>query len=195
MSKFLGIISKVSKGDSAKYLISANFTSGTTDTTEYKETGVVLTVTPYVTSTDLISLDILQTMSQATANTLSPTISSPIITKREIETSMTIANGQTMVLGGLIQERTNDVLDSLPIINQIPFLKRLLGSTNASVERTEVLVMITGYIVNEHSEVDALIRRYNDAVKAINNYNSTLGDNPDADKNRGVLFQDKEFWL
>ncbi|MBE6389484.1 MAG: hypothetical protein E7043_04850 [Lentisphaerae bacterium] len=168
---------------------------GVTDSTDYKETGVMLTVTPYVTSTDLISLDILQTMSQATANTISPELKSPVITKREIETSMTIANGQTMVLGGLIQERINDSLDSLPIINKIPFLKRLLGSTNASVERTEVLVLITGYIVNEHSEVDALIRRYNDAVKALNEYDATLGDKPEADKHRGVLFQDKDFWL
>ncbi|MBR7130950.1 MAG: hypothetical protein IKC82_03045 [Lentisphaeria bacterium] len=168
---------------------------GTTNSTTYKETGVELTVTPYVTSTDLISLDILQKMSQATPNTLSPDISSPIMTTRQIETSMTIANGQTMVLGGLIQERVNDTLDSLPIINKIPFLKRLLGSTNASVERTEVLVLITGYVVNEHSEVDALIRRYNDAVKALNDYDAKLGDRPDADKKRGVLMQDKEFWL
>ncbi len=168
---------------------------GVSDSLEYKDTGVGLTVTPYVTSTNLISLDIIQTMSQATANIITPEIKSPVITKREIETSMTIANGQTMVLGGLIQERSNDSLDSLPIINKIPFLKRLLGSTNASVERTEVLVLITGYIVNEHSEVDALIRRYNDAVKALNEYDSRLGDRKDADKNRGVLFQDKEFWL
>ena len=159
------------------------------------DTGVILKVTPYVTSTDLISLDILQTMSQAIANNITSKSDSPVISVREIETSMTIANGQTMVLGGLIQERVNDNLDSLPIINKIPFLKRLLGSTNASVERTEVLVLITGYIVNEHSEVDQLIRRYNDAVKALNEYDATLGDNPDADSNRGVLFQDGNFWL
>lgn len=162
---------------------------------DYKNTGVILKVTPYVTSTDLISLDIAQTMSQAVTNTITPNISSPVFNQRIIETSMTIANGQTMVLGGLIQERTNDSLDSLPLINKIPFLKRLLGSTNASVERSEVLVLITGHIVNEHSEVDALIRRYNDAIKALNNYDAALGDHPDADKHRGVLFQDKEFWL
>ena len=168
---------------------------GTTETSEMTDTGVILKVTPYVTSTDLISLDILQTMSQAIANNITSKSDSPVISVREIETSMTIANGQTMVLGGLIQERVNDNLDSLPIINKIPFLKRLLGSTNASVERTEVLVLITGYIVNEHSEVDQLIRRYNDAVKALNEYDATLGDNPDADSNRGVLFQDGNFWL
>ena len=167
---------------------------GTTETSEMTDTGIILKVTPYVTSTNLISLDISQTMSQATANNLTKS-DSPLISVREIETSMTIANGQTMVLGGLIQERTNDTLDSLPIINKIPFLKRLLGSTNASVERTEVLVLVTGYIVNEHSEIDALIRRYNDAVKALNDYDAGLGDRPDADAKRAVLFQDKDFWM
>ena len=189
---------KINVGQSVP-IITGSVTStdgGVTDSLEYEETGVGLTVTPYVTSTNLISLDIKQTMSQATANTLSPDLKSPIITKREIDTSMTIANGQTMVLGGLIQERTSDTLDSLPIINKIPFLKRLLGSTNASVERTEVLVLITGYIVNEHSEVDALIRRYNDAVDALNDYDASLGDGPEAERQRrGILFQDKDFWL
>ena len=85
-------------------------------------------------------------------------------------------------------------LDSLPIINQIPFLKRLVGSTDASVERTEVLVLITGYIVNEHSEIDKLISRYNDAIKALNKHDKTLGHHPDADKNRGALFHNEEFW-
>ena len=92
-------------------------------TYEYKSTGVILKVTPYVTSTDLISLDIEQTMSQAVTNTITPNINSPVFNQRIIGTSMTIANGQTMVLGGLIQERVNDALDSLPIINKIPFLK------------------------------------------------------------------------
>ena len=169
-------------------------TGNVTSNYDYKETGVMLTVTPYVTSTDLISLEITQTMSSAIANTITPEINSPVISTRTLETSMTIANGQTMVLGGLIQENTTDNLDSLPIINQIPFLKRLVGSTDASVERTEVLVLITGYIVNEHSEIDKLISRYNDAIKALNKHDKTLGHHPDADKNRGALFHNEEFW-
>ena len=176
-------------------ITNASSSSGNvTSNYDYKNTGVMLTVTPYVTSTNLISLDISQTMSSAISNTITPQINSPVISIRTLDTSMTIANGQTMVLGGLIQENTSDNLDSLPIINKIPFLKRLFGSTNASVERTEVLVLITGYIVNEHSEIDTLIRRYNDAVKALNAYDKSLGTNPDADRNRGVLFQSKEFW-
>ena len=189
---------KIQVGQSVPYItngITDSSSSGSvTQSYDYRDTGVIMTVTPYVTSTDLISLDITQSMSQALSNTITPGINSPLFSTREIETSMTISNGQTMVLGGLIQEKAEDALDSLPIINQLPFLKRIFGSTNASVERTEVLVLITGYIVNEHSEIDALIKRYNDAVKAINSYENTLGDSPNADKKRGNLFQDKEFW-
>lgn len=187
----------INVGQSVPYvsnsLSNASSSGNVSNSYTYKDVGVILKVTPYVTSTDLISLEISQTMSSAIPNTITDS-SQPVFSQRTLETSMTIANGQTMVLGGLIQENTNDSLDSVPILNQIPILKRLIGSTNASVERTEVLVLITGYIVNEHSEIDTLIRRYDDAVKALNHYDKGLGDKPDAHKHRGVLFSNEEFW-
>ena len=187
----------INVGQSVPYvsnsLTNASSSGNVSNSYTYKDVGVILKVTPYVTSTDLISLEISQTMSSAIPNTITNS-DQPVFSQRTLETSMTIANGQTMVLGGLIQENTNDSLDSVPIINQIPILKRLIGSTNASVERTEVLVLITGYIVNEHSEIDTLIRRYNDAIKALHHYDKGLGDKPDAHKHRGVLFSNEEFW-
>jgi type II secretory pathway component GspD/PulD (secretin) len=187
----------INVGQSVPYvsnsLSNASSSGNVSNSYTYKDVGVILKVTPYVTSTDLISLEITQTMSSAVPNTITHS-DQPVFSQRTLETSMTIANGQTMVLGGLIQENTKDNLDSVPIINQIPLLKRLLGSTSASVERTEVLVLITGYIVNEHSEIETLISRYNDAVKALNHYDKTLGDKPDAQKHRGVLFSNEEFW-
>ena len=100
-----------------------------------------------------------------------------------------------MIIGGLIQERTSDNLDSLPLINKIPILNRLFGSTNASVERSEILVLITGYIVNEKSPVEDMIKRYNDAIKALNKHDSQLGDREDADKSKPSIFTNSEFWL
>ena len=160
----------------------------------YVNTGVILTVTPQITSNNLISLDIKQELSQAVATTSSK-IESPTITQRTVETAMTIANGQTMVIGGMIQERKEDSLDSIPLLNKIPIINRLIGSTNASVERTEVLVMVTGYIVNEHSPVEDMIKRYNDAIKALNDFDSKLGDRPDADKSKPALMTSKDFWF
>jgi len=163
-------------------------------TYEYKPTGIILTVTPQVTSTDLISLEVSQELSQAVTNT-SSSIDSPEITKRIVETAMTIADGHTMIIGGLIQERKNDNLDSLPFINKIPLINRLLGNTNASVERTEVLVLVTGYIVDEHSPVEDMIKRYNEAIEALNDHDRKLGDRPDKDDSKPKLLTDKDFWL
>lgn len=160
---------------------------------EQEDVGVILTVTPQITSTDLISLDVTQTLSAAVTNS-SSNIDSPEITKREVKTSMTIANGRTMIIGGLIQEKKNDDLQSIPFINQIPILNRLFGSTEASVERTELLVMITGYIINERSKVEELIERYNDALKTLNEFDATLGNKKSNFESKPRVMTTKEFW-
>ena len=180
-------------------VITSSFTSTSSsgnsqNSYEYKQTGIILTVTPQVTSTDLISLEVKQELSQAVSNT-SSSIDSPEITKRIVETAMTIADGHTMIIGGLIQEKKNDNLDSLPFIHKIPLINRLLGNTNAAVERTEVLVLVTGYIVDEHSPVEEMIRRYNDAIEALNEHDHKLGDRPGAKDNKPKLLTDPDFWL
>ncbi len=159
----------------------------------YENVGVILTITPQITSTDLISLNVTQTLSAAVTNTSSD-IDSPEITQRELKTAMTIANGRSMIIGGLIQEKKNDDLQSIPFINQIPILNRLFGSTEASVERTELLVMITGYIINERSKVEELIDRYNDALKAINEFDSALGGKKNTFESKPRVMTTKEFW-
>ncbi|MDD3154010.1 MAG: secretin N-terminal domain-containing protein [Victivallaceae bacterium] len=179
-------------------------TSGITNTSSdnqllqnytYKNTGIILTVTPQITSTDLISLAIKQELSSATQNTTSTSIDSPEINQRILETSMTIANGRTMIMGGLIQEKRNDYLKTIPLVNDIPFLRRLLGKTEAKVERSEILVMVTGYIVNEKSPVDEMLKRYNDAITAINDFEKALGDqNAISGRNRTNVLLTKEFW-
>ena len=85
-------------------------------------------------------------------------------------------------------------MSSLPFINKIPILNRLTGTTDAAVERTEVLVMVTGHIVNEHSPVEDMIKRYNDAIKSLNDFDKRLGDGKDADK-KPSLMTSKDFWF
>jgi len=168
-------------------------TGNVTQTYTYKDTGIILTLTPQVTSNSLISLDITQELSTPGENTTSKTIDSPEISIRKIDTSMTIGNGRTMVIGGLIQETRNDKLQTVPFINQIPFLRRLFGNTEASVERSEILVLVTGYIVNERSQIEDLIKRYNEALKSLNTFDGTLGDKAKPSKSATPI-DSSEFW-
>ncbi|MBO4630840.1 MAG: hypothetical protein J5858_02850, partial [Lentisphaeria bacterium] len=160
-------------------------------TYNYEDTGIILTITPQITSTNLISLKVKQTLSDVTANP-NPEIENPYINKREVNTAMTIANGRTMIIGGLIQEKVNDSLNSVPLINSIPILNRLLGSTDASMERSEILVLITGYIINERNELEEMIRRYNDALEALNKFDQNTGEKRPAV--RTPLLGRKDFW-
>ena len=160
-------------------------------TYQYEDTGIILTITPQVTSTNLIALKVKQELSDVTSNP-DPKIENPYINQRVVNTSMTIANGRTMIIGGLIQEKVNDSLSSIPIINQIPILNRLTGSTDASVERSEILVLITGYIVNERNQLEEMISRYNDALNALNKFDQTTGSK--RAENKKSLLGNKDFW-
>ena len=111
--------------------------------------------------------------------TLNASTQAPKTTEREVKTYMTIHNGQTMIIGGLIYEEANDKLESLPFINEIPVLRRLLGHSSSDLTRTEILILITGHIINEKSRVEDMIRRYNDALEAINDFEDNLGSSAD----------------
>lgn len=160
-------------------------------TYQYEDTGIILTITPQVTSTNLIALKVKQELSDVSSNP-DPNVENPYINQRVVNTSMTIANGRTMIIGGLIQEKVNDSLSSIPIINQIPILNRLTGSTDASVERSEILVLITGYIVNERNQLEEMISRYNDALNALNKFDQTTGSK--RSENKKSLLGNKDFW-
>ena len=147
-----------------------------TSTYNYRETGIIMTMTPQVTSSDLIALEIKQEVSEPVTNTISTAKDTPVIQKREIETSMTIGNGKTMIMGGMIQEKLSDDLNSIPIISDIPFLGRLLGHTNQTKQRTEMLVLVTGYIVDEKGKVEDMIKRYNQAVKALSKFEGDIAE-------------------
>ena len=151
---------------------------------DYEETGIVLDITPQVTSSDLISLEIDQKVSEAVSNTITTAKDTPVIDIRKLETAMTIANGQTMVIGGMIQEKNTDRISSVPLIADIPFLRRLFGNTEQAVSRTEMLVLITGYIINEKSPVEDMVRRYNNAVRTLSTFERKLEDEHSRDMNQ-----------
>lgn len=154
-------------------------TGAVSETITYKDTGIKMIVTPQVTSTDLITLKLNQEISSVEMINVTDKTKAPNVTTRTLETSMTIHNGQTMVIGGFIREDTSDNLTTLPFIGEIPIIRRLLGNTTASQTRREILILITGHIVNEKSRVEDMLRRYNDALDAITEFEDNLGDSAD----------------
>jgi len=117
-----------------------------TQTVEYKDVGIVLTVTPRIGEEGTVALDVKQEvndiLSLQTGN-----LSSPTFSKREAETSVVLLNNQTLVLGGLIQTRREFIKRGVPFISAIPVVGYLFRNTTENVTKTELLMLITPRVV------------------------------------------------
>ena len=109
---------------------------------EYRDTGVILTVTPRVNPGGLITMEIRQEVSDV-AVTTSSGIDAPTIQQRNIESTVAIQSGNTIILGGLIRDNASDSDAGFPGLHDIPVIGTLFGNTSRSTTRTELIVLIT----------------------------------------------------
>ena len=123
---------------------------GTTivQTVQYRSTGVVLSVTPTVNGQGMVAMELSQEISNTSADTI-PGINSPVISQRSFQTSIMVGNGQTAVVGGLINENTSQGQTSVPLLSSVPLIGSLFRSDTQGRDKTEIVVMITPRIIND----------------------------------------------
>ncbi|PYM52656.1 MAG: type II secretion system protein GspD [Candidatus Rokuibacteriota bacterium] len=112
-----------------------------TQSVEYRDAGVVLTVTPRIGEHGTVALDVKQEVNQI--GTKTPPTDSLSIIKREAETSVVLINNQTLVLGGLIQDKITLDDRGIPFLKDIPILRYLFGFKERQLTKTELLLLIT----------------------------------------------------
>ena len=117
-----------------------------TQTVEYKDAGIILTVTPRIGEQGTVALEVKQEVNEVGANE-PPPINSPRFSKREAETTVVLLNNQTLVLGGLIQNRHTRIRTGIPLLSRIPVLGYLFGAVEDRIEKTELLLLITPRMV------------------------------------------------
>lgn len=145
--------------------VSVGGNSGILQSIEYQQTGVLLTVSPVVHSSNRIDLSVSQEVSAALPNT-TPGISSPLIQNRDISTQLSLADGSTVVIGGMIQDsRTNDNT-GVPFFKDIPGLGLLFRNQSVSRTKTELLVFITPYVVSTDSDAARITKDFEDQMSS-----------------------------
>ncbi|MBA2565742.1 MAG: hypothetical protein H0V09_10015 [Gemmatimonadetes bacterium] len=121
--------------------------------TQFRNVGLELTVTPRINPDRYVSMDLLQQVSALSADVL---FDAPIITTREAETSLIVGDRQTVVLGGLIEERKEKRHNGIPILKDIPLLGFLFGSRSTRTVKTELVITLTPYILGSDEEIQRL---------------------------------------
>jgi len=114
---------------------------------QYRNTGVILNIEPVINSNRRVELTISQEVSAAQANDLS-SVQSPLILTRSIQTTLSLNDGETALLGGMIQENFSKGDSGIPYLKDIPLLGSIFKTQSQSVDRTELIVLITPYIID-----------------------------------------------
>ena len=119
---------------------------------QYRSTGITVSVTPTINADGLVSLE----LSTETSNVPDGSKESltPPITSRSIQTSVFAADGQTVILGGLISDSTTVTDSQVPILGDIPLLGNLFQKKGNSKSRTELMILITPRIIRDTTDLD-----------------------------------------
>lgn len=132
----------------------------------YKETGVVLEVTPRVNTGGYVTMDVNQSVSSV-VNTTTSQIDSPTFQQRRLNSTISVKSGQTILLGGLIQQNDNRQSQGIPVLNEIPGLGTLFGTHTNGAGRTELIMLLTPHVISNEAESRSLTREIEEQFQAV----------------------------
>jgi len=146
-------------GDRVPIVQGSSFTeAGTTSTSvTYENVGIILDVTPHINPDGYVNLEVHPEISQISDSSVQLTegLAAPIFSERSAETVVTIKDGETVVIGGLITNAERDSESKVPIIGDIPGLGVLFRTTSHSVRKTELLMILTVHVLRTEDDVRA----------------------------------------
>ena len=122
---------------------------------DYRDTGIILKITPRVNSGGVVLLDLSQEVSAVEATT-NPQIGSPTFSTRKIATSVAVQDGEVIALGGLISNSTTNTKAGVPYLSQFKILGALFGNTNNQTAKTELIVLLRPHVVRSVDDGRAL---------------------------------------
>lgn len=130
-------------------------TGGILQSVQYRQTGVILKVKPIIHAGDRIELEVSQEVSAA-ASTTTGVSTSPTISTRKVETKLSLKDGATVLLGGLMSSNQSKNRGGVPLLKDIPGIGQLFRVDNESSSNTELIVLITPYIIYDDKDAQAI---------------------------------------
>jgi type II secretory pathway component GspD/PulD (secretin) len=122
-------------------------------TVQYRDVGTRLTITPTINDDGYVNLAVTQEVSAATTETQ---FDAPVISTREAQTQLLARDGQTIVLGGLVDRQEDKRRSGIPFLKDIPIIGFLFGSTTETTTNSELFLFLTPYIVASDSDADRI---------------------------------------
>jgi type II secretory pathway component GspD/PulD (secretin) len=149
---------KIFVGEDIPVVTTERVDSGTSEKVETKSTGITLIVLPRVHPDGFINLEVLQEVSEVGSENYAGT-EQVSITKRKTRTAFDMADNSLAVLGGLISETQEEVVQGIPLLKDIPLLGMLFKSTYTRSRRTELFIIIQAEVLHTSGDIDDVYER------------------------------------
>jgi len=152
-------------------------TTGVVNSYQYLETGILLDVTPRINSGGMVTLEINQEVSQPTAPFIAGN-PNPDVATRNAKTSVQVASGETIALGGLIRENKTRSTTGIPLLSKIPVVGALFGVQEYKRDRTELVLLITPKIVSDTTQARQATQELRDKLPSLRGLMPEMPKNP-----------------
>ncbi|MEZ0328041.1 MAG: type II secretion system secretin GspD [Dissulfuribacterales bacterium] len=163
--------SSIEVGDEVPTLTATTTTDGglTTQSVQYRNAGIILKVKPFINDSGVARMEITQEVSAVTSETTG-SINSPRFRTRKATTYLVAKDGQTIVIGGLIQTQKTKSSSGVPFLKDIPVLGYVFGGHGSNNNKTELLIAITPHVLKTREQADALTQEFAQRVAELRQY-------------------------
>jgi general secretion pathway protein D len=146
--------------------------SNIVNSVQYRDTGKILSVLPQVNSKGLVNLQIRQEVSAILQTTSGAVTSfgstgSPAFSTREIDTTLVVQNGSTVLLGGIIDDSISHTRSGVPYLMDLPVLGWAFRSERDTNDRTELLLTITPYVIRSREEAETVTADFSERIQGL----------------------------
>jgi general secretion pathway protein D len=136
-----------------------------TNNIQYKDTGVVLTVTPSVNAGNMVTMQVVQ--NNTDVGQIDAATGQRSFLQRQYSSKVAVRSGETLVLGGLIRDNTTSGKSGVPGLQDIPIFGSLFGTNESSTNRTELVLIITPRVVRTVQDMRQVGQELKDSMKTL----------------------------
>jgi general secretion pathway protein D len=136
----------------------------TSNSVQYRPTGILLEVKPTINASGLVNLNMTQEVSSRGTNVSVGGSVYPSFTKRKVSTEVTIEEGKTLVVAVLIQDRGDKSNQGVPLLKDVPIFGTLFGTQKNQFDKTELLIAITPFVVRNKNEAEQITREFRESL-------------------------------
>ena len=164
----------VGKTQSVKTATTVNNGGTANDSFKREDIGLTLKIKPRLSNDNKVTLDIKLTIENVLAVDAQ---GQPVTTKRTVETTAIVQDGEMVLLGGLVQSKDTKSVSKIPFLGDIPFLGRLFRDDTVGKEKTTLAVMLTPYILDSSRDLTRLRQELTELTILQNKFTQRTIDN------------------